>query len=391
MRLVEAAKMFKKLIVVFFGTFFIFFLATEGWPSIKKDFFPETVPPAPILYKFNPISFSVAKQFGTGENGIDTSNAKIVYRRNALQDWNSLKSKQSKLYTYDFNVFKDIDYRSTARGIADFLGYEDANLISDAELNNDYVWTKNNITFTINKNDQEMKQVLPNGEIAPFKNFFSSGEFLSTDYARQKAKEMMTASKKFTTEEINKAVYEGEFYKFEGSNLVESPNLSAEVAFIKPYLTLDNKKIVGKVYEIPQSLFFIGSLRPEIASTYKNYRYPTFKISKNRTTEAFNGENFDLTPIPTAVNNVINNKYFVIAGLYFSNAPLGADLPTNLKIENISLETVEVGIYDDLEKGIIKNQILQPIYIFKGFFDTPNGQRGRIILYTPAIDPKYYN
>ena len=391
MRLVEAAKMFKKLIVVFSGIFFIFFIATEAWPSIKNDFFPETVPPAPIVYKVNPISFSVAKQFGTGEGGLDLSTTKIVYRRNAVQDWNSIKSKQTKLYTYDFNVFKDIDYRSTARGIADFLGYEDSNLISDAELNNDYVWTKNNITFIINKNDQEMRQVLPNGEIAPFKNFFSSGEFLSADYAKQKAKEMMTASRKFSSEEINKAVYEGEFYKFEGSNLIESPNLSAELAYIKTYLTLDDNKIVGKVYEIPQNLFLIGSLRPEIASTYKNYRYPIFKISKNQTVEAFNGENFDLTPIPTAVNNVINNKYFVIAGLYFSNAPLGTNIPANLKIENISLESVEVGIYDDLEKGIVKNQILQPVYIFKGFFDTQTGQRGRIILYTPAIDPKYYN
>lgn len=383
--------MFKKLIVVTGGIFLMFFIATEVWPSVKKDFFPETIPPAPIIYKFNPISFTVAKQFGTGEGGIDISTSKIIYRRNATQDFDSFKSKQVKLYKYELNVFKDIDYRSTARGIADYLGYEDINLISDAELNNDYVWTKNNITFVINKNDQEMKQILPKGEIAPFKNFFSSGEFLSADYAKQKAKEMMTASRKFTPEEINKASFEGEFYKFEGSNLIESPNLSSELAYIKPYLTLDGRKIVGKVYEIPQSIFLIGSLRPEIASTYKNYRFPTFKISKNQTTEAFNGELFDLMPVSTAVNNIIVSKYFVIAGLYFNNAPLNAPLPTNLKIENISLENIETGIYDDLEKGVVKNQILQPVYIFKGFFDTPSGQKGRIILYTPAIDPKYYN
>lgn len=388
MSLVELSKIFKKGVWVVLFILLLVLGFTEAWPQFQRSI--EQPAEKPILYKFNILTFSVAKQFSTGVGGIDISESKITYRRNANQDWATLENKTSKIYEYNFNLFEDIDYRRTAEEVAAFLGYQNTDQVSDAELNNQFAWLKNEVTFSINRKDKEMRQQIPNGDVFRFKQFFNSGEFLNTEVPRQKSRELLQASKRFNNKEIDEMVFEGDFFRFEGNKLVEALPVNSEIAFIRAFPSLENKKIVGKSYNYPNNFFFVGSLRPEIATNYKNFRYPTFKITKNEYKEAFNGESFDLLPVQDAVNNIIEKKY-VISHLSLNGAGFGDPIPSNLKIDNISIEDFEIGFYDDYERGVAKNSLIQPIYIFKGNFDTTSGQRGRIIIYTYAVDPKYLN
>jgi len=391
MRLVNAAKVIKKSIYIFFGFIVVFYSIFEVGPALMRDFFPPPPVERPIIYKFDPIVFSNVKDYPSGENGIDVSETKIIYRRNAEQDWQSLPSKTSKIYQLNTNVPEDLDYLATAKTVAVFLGYGDSNLISTGSSDDNYIWEvpEDNIKFIINKRNKKMEQRI--SSIARLKNYLTAGEFVNSEFVNNKVKQFMTSSRKFTQNEINTVTLETTFLRFENENLIESPILGSELAFVKVYNYLDNKRIVGNNYEIPGNFMYVGSLRPEIAENKKNYRYPRFNLYKNELIQSFNGEEFDLFPLPDVIFSVISNKDFVVRGITFNDLPHDAPKPKNFKIENISIESFEVALFDDYEEGFGKNSLVQPIYLFKGNFDTTTGQRGRIILYTPAVHPKYYN
>lgn len=391
MRLVNAAKIIKKGLYIFFGFILVFYFIFEVGPSLMKSFFPPAPVEKPILYKFSPIVFSTVKDYPSGENGIDVSESNIIYRRNANLDWNSLPSKSVKLYTLNTDLPEDLDYLTTAKSVASFLGYGDSSLISTGISDNNYIWEvpEDNIQFTINKKNKKMEQRIKG--IVRLKNYLTAGEFVNAEFVNNKVTQFLINSRKFTSDEIKTVNYETTYWRFENENLIESPILGAELAKVKIYIFKDGKRIVGNNYEAPSNFMFISSLRPEIAESKKNYRYPRFILYKNELTTVFNGEEFDLEPLPNAIQRVVDNKDFVIRGITFNDLPLEAPKPKNFKIENISIESFEVAYFDDYEEGFGKNPLVQPIYLFRGNFDTNTGQRGKIILYTPAVNPKYYN
>ncbi len=391
MRLVHAAKVIKKTIYIFFGFILFFYTATEVGPSLWNEIFPAPPKENPINYKFNPILFSSVKEFTTGENGIDISNAKIIYRRNPQADWANLEPKTSKIYTYNTNVPEDIDYLSTAKTVALFLGYTDSNLISTGSSDDKYIWEvpEDNIQFIINKRNKKMEQKI--SSISRLKNYLTAGEFVNSEFVTRNVNNFLVSSKKFNTTEVNEMKIETLYLRFEGESLIESPILGAELAFVKAYTPIDGKKVVGNNYDTPNNYMYVSSLRPEIVGTKLNYRFPRFKLYKNEVVNAFNGEIFDLDPLPNVIDRIVNNKDFVIRGLTFNGVPHGGDRPISFKIENISIEDYEIAFYDDLEDGFGKNDLIQPIYLFRGNFDTSTGLRGKIILYAPAVSPKYYN
>jgi len=391
MRLVNAAVVIKKSIYIFFGLILLFYTFTEIVPQVYRQIVPETPKENPIKFKFNPIVFSSVKEYPTGENGIDFSNSKIVYRRSPETDWENLNKKTSKIYTYRTNLPEDIDYLITAKGIAFNIGYTDLNLISTGESDRKYIWEvpQDKIQLIINGKTKKMEQKI--GSLTTLKSYLTAGEFVNSEFPNNFVRKLLLDSKNYTSEEIQKSQLETTFLRFEGSNLIESQILGSELAFVKIYLPLDGKKIVGNNYEVPNNFAYIGSLRPEIAQSKKNYRYPRFNLYKNDIKEAFDGEQFDLSPLPDVVSRVVNSKDFVVRGIVFNELPHGTPVTKSTKIENISLENYEIAYFDDFQDGFGKNNLIQPIYIFRGNFDTSTGQRGKIILYTPAVDPKYYN
>lgn len=391
MRLVHAAKVIKRTMYIFFGFILVFYTATEVGPSLYRDIFPAPPEERPVLYKFSPIVFSTVSDYPSGENGIDLSNTKIIYRRNAQLDWTSLPQKTIKLYAINQNLPEDIDYLQTAKGVALFLGYSDLNLVSTGVSDDKYIWgvPEDEILFVINKKNKKMEQKI--NSISKLKNYLTSGEFVNTEFVTNNVKQFMVNSKKFNQQEIQNTQFESTFLRFEGESLVETPILSSEIAYVKAYNPLNGKKIVGNNYETPSNFMYVSSLRPEIAASKKNYRFPRFSIYKNEYVEVFNGELFDLDPLPNVIDRVINSKDFVIRGITFNDFPHNGNRPKIFKIENISIESFEIAYFDDFQDGFGKNSIVQPIYLFKGNFDTSTGQRGKIILYAPAISPKYYN
>ena len=390
MRLVHAAKVIKKSVYIFFGVIFLAYTGTTIIPQLWEQAFPKEPEVSPINYKFSPIIFSAVKDFPSGTEGIDVSQTKIIYRRDAQADWAGLKNKKSKIYTYNNNVPEDIDYLLTAKSIALNLGYTDLNLISTGVSDDKYIWeiSDDKSQLVINRKSKKMEQFC---NMTILKSYLTSGEFVNEEFITNNVKKLLTNSKRFSADEIQNSKIETTYLRFEGENLIESPIIGSELAFAKIYIPLDGKKLVGNNYDIPKTYMYVSSLRPEISDTKKNYRFPRFSIYKNEIVNAFKGEEFDLNPLPDVIIRVINNKDFVVRGISFNGTPHGGSRPKSFKIDNISIESFEIALFDDYQDGFGKNTLIQPIYLFKGNFDTTNGERGKIILYTPAVDPKYYN
>lgn len=54
-------------------------------------------------------------------------------------------------------------------------------------------------------------------------------------------------------------------------------------------------------------------------------------------------------------------------------------------VSRIDIEDIELGYYDTLEY----QPVMQPIYVFKGTFITPDNQSGNVVIYVPAISEEY--
>jgi hypothetical protein len=391
MKLVEIADLVKKSGLFVVLTILILYTVSEVWPMLSASIAPPRPETSPVVYRFPPISFNVSPQLSLNtQGGIDVSQANIFYRRNATEDWNNLPTKRVRVYEYRNVAFEDLDYSATAKSIANFIGYSDTDQISAGDFSDDYIWRKNNISFAINKKSKEMRQALPEGGFELYKNFFTVGNFIQPNIYNSKITELLNVSRRFNTQEISTSLYEPTFLRFDGNNLLESENTGAEIAYIKIFNTIDNLKIVNKNYEIPNSFVFLGGLREGLPEEFKNIGYTIFKISRIYTANPFEEELFELIPIPAVVNDILNNKNFVISNLTFSNAPFGTPLPQDISINSISLESFELAYYNFDENLRVENTYLQPIYIFRGNFDSDKG-RGEITIYTRALNPKYYN
>lgn len=90
------------------------------------------------------------------------------------------------------------------------------------------------------------------------------------------------------------------------------------------------------------------------------------------------------------VNDLKQGK-FIIAEVKFNGESFGATpTPNNVQASSITFDNYELGFYDNYEETV-KNDHIQPIYIFKGTIELNTGARGRITVYTPAIDTKFFN
>ena len=393
MKLYEVTKNIKQYAIFVVLVFLLLYIVFEFVP----DFISQNITPPPTaeqaqtIIKINPLVFGPPQNLQIGAGKIDFSNAVITYLGNPEQEYDNLTTKFFNVYELVTRKTTPLDYSQTAREVAFFLGYDTQDQISTGELTDEIAWSKYNMSFSINKKTQDMFQGVPGGNIQQYKNFYTAGEFANSNYVVEKVKDMLRASRRFGQGDLETNLYISDYYLFQGDFLVPTASGSSEIAYTKVYQTLDGLKVVGKNYEIPQTFFFVGSLRSQLQETYKNLQYPTFKISKNNYTNELEGTQFEVKPLTEAISEVSNFKNFVVANLKIDNTPFGSPTPQNLQMRSMTLDTFELAYYDDFEGKVVNNLSIQPIYVLRGSFETIDGLRGRITIYTRAIQSKYYN
>lgn len=388
MKLYEVANFIKRVINIAV----ILFLVISGYIS-AVPFITEVVTQTKqatqkevIPYTLNPINFTQDPTLK-----YDLTNTQVLYIGNPETQWSSLENKKAKVYEYNVSKNIDIDYLPTARRIALNLGYDDSNITDNGDLSNKYIWAKNSLQFEIDKISKRMTQMPQTSDLANIKKYVTAGNFLSNEVAQNYGLAFLNSSGRFSKIEIESLIYEPFFLRFESNLLVETNNISSELCYLKIYRKLNNLKVVSKRYDFPQIYFYVSSIRPDIEASFKNYRYPMFKINKIDYKLSYNDYDFDLNNLTNVVNNQIKTKNFVISEIKINNSNFGY-IPNKdtSKIKTISIESFEVGYYDNYEDtGINKN--IQPIYIFKGSVEMGSGEKGRITMYVPALDPKYYS
>lgn len=394
MKLYEVTKYIKQygiFVVLFFLLLYVVFEFVPDFIEQNISQPAATQQQAQMVTKINPLVFSPPQNLQMGAGKLDFSNATVTYLGNPEQEFKNLTTNTFSAYELVTKKTTPLDYSQTAREIAYFLGYDSPDQISTGELTDDFVWSKFNINFSINKRSQDIFQGVPGGNIQQYKNFYTAGEFANSNYAVNKVKEMLRASRRFSGGEVESNIYITDYYLFQGDFLVPTSSGSSEIAYTKVYQTLDGLKVVGKNYEIPKTFFFVGSLRTQLQEAYKNLQYPTFRISKNNYVNNLQDATFEIKPLTEAIADVTNFKNFVVANLKIDNTPFGSPSPQNLQMRSMTLDTFEIAYYDDFEGKVVNNISIQPIYVLRGNFETIDGVRGRITIYTRAIQSKYYN
>lgn len=321
----------------------------------------------------------------------DLTDTRILYIGNAQTQWENLENKALKVYEYNFSTLEDIDYLPKAKRVAFANGYDDLNIIDNGEISNKFIWTKNGLQFEINKVNKKMTQFPQNSNLSALKAYLTSGNFITNDSPEAYAKKFLEISGRFTPEEIETLTFEPTFLRFESNFLIEGNNISSELSYLKVFRNLDNFKVVSKRYDFPQIYFYVASLRPEIENSYKNYRYPFFKLNKTDYKTSFDGYQFDLNPLPNVLENQLKTKNFIISEIKINNSNFGY-VPNrdSSRIKTISVENFELSYYDNFDETSLNN-FVQPIYVFKGSVELETGEKGRITIYTPALNPKYYS
>lgn len=386
MKLYQTAEYIKKMVNIVGGIVVVISLYFYIYPTVINIIPKSETPQTPPVKNFIPrVVFSSDKTLN-----YDMSAANLVYLGNPETQWNDTNIKSFPIYEYFIPTTEDIDFTPTAKNIALDLGYRDVNQVDDAQLSNKYVWSKDGLFLEIDKLSKKIVQLPEQNSFLPFKNFLTSGNFINSNTAINYARNILTVSKRFNSQEIRETIFEPQFLRFEGNSLKETAITSAELSYVKSYSMLMDKKVVAKKYDFPQTYFYISSLRPEVESTYQNLRYPHFKINKIDYRRVFPEDTFDLQPLLDVVNLELKEKKFVIADLKINNKDFGYLPPVkDNTITNITIDSFEIGYYDNFDQ-VALNTYIQPIYIFKGGVEMGTGERGRIVLYTPAVHPKYY-
>jgi len=386
MKLYQTAEYIKKMVNIVGGIVVVISLYFYVFPTIQSLLPKEGPPPPPPVKNFIPrIVFSADKSLT-----YDVSNVNLVYLGNPQTQWSSLATKSLPIYEYFVETAEDIDFTPTAKDIALEIGYRDLELIDNAQISNKYVWEKDGLILEIDKITKRIIQIPEGNSFSPFKSLFTSGNFLNSNSPTVYARSLLTSSRRYSPQDIRNTIFEVQFIRFEGDSLKETSATASELAYVKAYTLLNEKKVVAKKYDFPQTYMYISSLRPEVESRYQNLRYPHFKVNKTEYNIVFPEDSFELQPLPEVVNFELRENKYVIADLKISNKDFGYLPPVESSIRNITIDSYEIGYYDNYDQ-VVQNQYIQPIYIFKGSVEMNNGEKGRIVLYTPAVAPKYYN
>lgn len=386
MKLYEVSNFIRKVInvfLVFMGLISAYIYIKPLTEQVYETVKPQTPPEIP--YKVDKINFTADSNLN-----FNIKDAKINYLGNPETQWAALVQKKALIFQYNFSTIEDIDYTPRAKQIALSLGYDDLSQRDNAELSNKYVWTKNGIIFEIDKINKRFLQIPQQPNFSSFKQYLSSGNFVSAESPRPYILRFLSSTGRFTDKELNEVSFEPQFLRFEGNKLIDSNNLSSEISYVKVYRKISGAKVVGKNYDFPPIYFYVSSLRPEIENAFGNYRFLHFKASKMDYKSSFSNYNFDLLPLPNVVSDLKNGN-FIISDVKFSGGYFGENPnPKDYIIRSITFDRYELGYYDNFDETI-KNEYIQPIYIFKGVAEFNTGERGTIIVYTPAIDPRYFN
>lgn len=386
MKLYEVSNFIKKIInislvvvVLISGYIYIRPVFTQIFETVK----PEEAPVIP--YKINKIRFTVDPILS-----YNLTQTRINYLGNPETQWANLTTRKLPLFEYSFSDIEDIDYTPRAKQVALALGYDNLNQVDNGEISNKYKWLKNGIVFEIDKITKRMVQIPVQTNFSNYKQYLSSGNFVSSESPTPFVTNFLQASSRFSGNELSELELEPTFLRFEGNNLIETNNINSELSYVKVFRKIADYKVVSKRYEFPQIYFYVTSLRPEIQTNFPNYRLIHFKVNKIDYTKSFEGYEFDITPLPSAVEELKKGN-FIVADIKFRGESFGATpKPEDIKIQTITFDSYEIGYYDNFEETI-QNTFVQPVYIFKGNIELDNGFKGRITTYIPAVDIKYIN
>jgi hypothetical protein len=267
---------------------------------------------------------------------------------------------------------------------AGILGFTDDELITDLK-GDTYGWrdrTGGGI-LEINIGSKEMSLTTP---LLGKAGFFKQGA-ISTTRAIPLAQEMLHKIDRLDDELYLSGIQQTTLGRINGGEIIETSTVNlAELARVDFFRQVNGYDIVGP--DPTKGLINVTLRNPENSDVSLNYpfiEYRQWSLVLPNDTEYIEAT-YPIIPVSTAWDAVANQN----KGVVVSVTPLGTSIFTKYEpagVDRIFVKDIKLAYYDNA----VRQNYLQPIYVFEGNYNVNNQPGGNIVIYFPAVDGSHIN
>ncbi len=369
MKLADASRLFKQSILVFVGLMVLYFILRisliTGTFMIKVLFPPK--PPVPTMqFGLIPLpNIDSLKTEGNIEYKLDTISGKLPSGLpNQIPVFQVIVPKQ------------DIFVEQKAKQTAEYFGFKNS---AYAEISN-IQWKWQNLVpqRSLDLNILTFNYIIdPN--LSQLNIYLKRGDAVSPEQAKTNALNIF-ANHSFVNfkRDGESLITETTFARINQEVLEEAPSLSeAQLTKVDIYRTITFSNTQFKIYGVKYDTSYINYYLAQGYTSANqllkaNVDYWNFDPEK--------GSTYPLKNINTAWNEIINGNGTIVK-LTEENEDLYKPY-TQKDVKSVKIKSIELAYI--IDKDLPK--FIQPIYIFKGQFETQTGQLGQYVSYLPALD-----
>ncbi len=369
MKLADASRLFKQSILVFIGLMVLYFILRisliTGTFMIKVLFPPK--PPVPTMqFGLIPLpSIDSLKTDGNIEYKLDTISGRLP------------SGLPSQMPVFKVIIPKrDIFAEQKAKQIAEYFGFKNS---AYAEISNiEWKWQNLVPQRSLNLNILTFNYVIdPN--LTQLNLYLKRGDAINPEQAKTTALNIL-ANHTFVDfkRDEKKLMTEITFARINQEVLEEAPSLSeAQLTKVDVYRTIDYSNSQFKIYGIKYDFSYINYYLAQ------GYTSPNQILKANVAYWDFDpekGSTYPLKNINTAWNEINAGNGTIVKLTEEGEDIYKPYIQKNIK--TVKIKSVELAYI--IDKDLPK--FIQPIYIFKGQFETQSGVLGQYISYLPALD-----
>ncbi|MBP7928029.1 hypothetical protein KAZ57_02690, partial [Patescibacteria group bacterium] len=329
MNLNRVSKVFRRVIVLLGVIVVVYYLAIliilPTSKGLIAKLIPEKDPPTPTFGQLNPLSFEEREVQGTPTYKLDTKSGKLP----------TTIPKKMTVYKFRKPAFS-YQAGKDARDTALFLGYTDAELISDLK-GTVFKW-RHPISGGVLDIDTSTMELILNTPITP-QLFVGIGRGFTKQTAIQSAKNLFTNVGRFDDKSYASGTQVATLGKLVGNTVVETTVESeAQIARVDFFRKIGQYAVLG-----PDPKIGLLSTYVRKGGTDKYYNFPIVK-SYNWEIETPSSATYPIIPVEEAWKQVQTNKG-VISNVVPKNGNI-FEIYKPVRVETIFIDSVYLAYYE---------------------------------------------
>lgn len=369
MKLADASRLFKKTILIFVALMVLYFIIKFTFAAgtvLFKILFPPKAAVPTVQFGLIPLpNIESLKTEGTIKYEVDTISGRLP------------SGLPSQMPVFKVIVPKrDILVEQKAKQTAEYFGFKNS---AYTQLSNiEWKWQSLVPQRTLNLNILSFNyEIDPN--LAQINLYLRRGDAITSEQAKSTALGIF-ANHSFVDikKDAENFTTEVSFARINQEVLEEAPSLSeAQLTRVDIFKTLTYAETKFNIYGTKYNNSYINYFLA------KGYLVPNKLLKANVNYWSFDseqGSTYPLKNINTAWQELVSGNGTIVKLVEEGEDSYKSYIMKNIK--SVKIKSIELAYI--MEDGVPK--FIQPIYIFKGRFETESGQLGEYVSYLPALD-----